>query len=126
MAEELRHSFEKLKATADITRALAVQMTELLKLREAVQRAEEVTARKRPKQHHRAISTVYRARAGAPGMEAQVKRCPVAQRGSQASKSVAMVSDLISLEHRHDAQTRNGIRKTKALPGRLFMQSQWR
>ena len=48
MAEELRQSLEKLKAAADITHALAVQMAELLKLREAVQKAEEATARRRP------------------------------------------------------------------------------
>ena len=62
MAEELRQSLEKLRAAADITHALAVQMAELLKLREAVQKAEEATARKRPKQRHREIiSRVPRA-----------------------------------------------------------------
>ena len=40
MAEELRQSLEKLGAAADTTHALAVQMAELLKLREAVQKAE--------------------------------------------------------------------------------------
>ncbi|MCA6120217.1 hypothetical protein J6524_36115 [Bradyrhizobium sp. WSM 1738] len=48
MAEELRQSLEKLRAAADITRSLAVQMAELLELREAVQRAEEATARRTP------------------------------------------------------------------------------
>ena len=84
MAKELRQSLEKLRAAADITRALAAQMAELLELREAVQRAEEATARKRPKQRHREIiSAAYRARADARGMEAQVKRRPATRRGSQ-------------------------------------------
>jgi hypothetical protein len=48
MAKELRQSSEKLRAVADITRALTVQMDELLKLREAVQKAEEATARGGP------------------------------------------------------------------------------
>lgn len=84
MAEELRHSLEKLKVAADITRALAAQMAELLALREAVQKAEDVTARRRPGQ---------------------------------------LYCQTVSVAHR--AQS-NGIRKTKARPGRLFMQSQWR
>jgi hypothetical protein len=41
MAKELHQSLEELRGAADIVSALAVQMTELLKLREAVQRAEE-------------------------------------------------------------------------------------
>ena len=41
MAEELHQSLEKLKGAADIVGALAVQMAELLELREAVQKAEE-------------------------------------------------------------------------------------
>lgn len=128
MAEELRKSFEKLRAAADITRALGVQMAELLKLREDVQRAEEATASKRPNRHHRGVtSAAYPPRAGVPGVTAPVKRCLVARRGSQVfSKSVVVVSDLVLREHHHDAPTRNGIRKRKALPGRLFMQSQWR
>jgi hypothetical protein len=84
MAEELRHSLEKLKVAADITRALAAQMAELLELREAVQKAEDATARRRPNQRNReTVSVAYRAQS-------------------------------------------NGIRKARALPGRLFMQSQWR
>ena len=84
MAEELRDSLEKLKVAADITRALAAQMVELLELRGAVQRAEDATARRRPNQRNRETVSVAR-----------------------------------------HAQS-NGIRKTKALPGRLFMASQWR
>jgi hypothetical protein len=84
MAEELRRSLEKLKVAADITRALGAQMAELLELREAVQKAEDATARRRPNQRYReTVSVAYRAQS-------------------------------------------NGTRKTKALPGRLFMQSQWR
>ncbi len=85
MAEELRHSLEKLKFAADITRALAAQMAELLALREAVQKAEAVTAPcRRPSQRYcETVSVVHRAQS-------------------------------------------NSIRKTKARPGRLFMQSQWR
>jgi hypothetical protein len=84
MAEEWRHSLEKLKIAADITRALAAQMAELLELREAVQTAEDATARRRPNQRNR---------------------------------------ETVSVAHR---ALSNGIRKTKARPGRLFMQSQWR
>ena len=45
MAEELHQSLEKLRAGADITRALAAQMAELLELREAVQKAEAARRR---------------------------------------------------------------------------------
>ncbi len=84
MAEELRHSLEKLKFAADITRALAAQMAELLELREAVQKAEDATVPRRPSQRYcQTVSVVHRARS-------------------------------------------IGIKKAKARPGRLFMQSQWR
>ena len=128
MAEELRQSLEKLRRQADITHALAVQMAELLKLREAVQKAEEATARRRPKQRHRVmITTAYRAPADAPGIEAQVKHRPAAQSRNQVfSRSAAWASDLIPPGHLHKARIRNGTRKTRGLPGRLFMQSQWR
>ena len=119
MAEELRQSLEKLGRQL-IAHALAVQMAELLKLREAVQKAEEATARKM-------ITTAYRAPADAPGIEAQVKHRLAAQSRNQVfSRSVARASDLIPPEHLHEARIRNGTRKTRALPGRLFMQSQWR
>jgi hypothetical protein len=59
-------------------------MAELLKLREAVQKAEEAAARRRPKQRHRVmITTAYRAPAYAPGIEAQVKHRLAAQRRNQ-------------------------------------------
>ena len=94
MAKELHQSLERLRGAE---RALAVQMTELLKLREAVQRAEEATAR---------LAT---------------------QHGNQVfSRSVAPASDIISPKHLQNARIRNGTRKTKTRPGRLFMQSQWR
>ena len=84
MAEELRHSLEKLKVAADITRALGAQMAELLELREAVQQAEDAVTRRGATQRSReTVSVAYRAQS-------------------------------------------NGIRKAKARPGRLFMQSQWR
>jgi len=85
MAKELRQSLEKLRAAADITRALAVQMDELLRLREAVQKAEEATARRRPKQRHREIiiSPACRARADAPGIEAS--EAPPCYRARQSS-----------------------------------------
>jgi orotidine-5'-phosphate decarboxylase len=126
MAEELRQSLEKMRAAADIIHALAVQMAELLKLREAVREAEEAAARKRSKQRYREIiSPAYRAQADAPGMEAQAKHRLASQRSNQVfSRSVAQASDLNSPEH--EARIRNGTRKTRALPGRLFMQSQWR
>ena len=46
MTKESRQSLEKLRGIADITNALAGQMAELLKLREAVQKAEEARAHK--------------------------------------------------------------------------------
>lgn len=53
MTVESRPSLEKLRAAAIITHALAVQMSELLKLREAVQRAEQAAAVKRPARSQR-------------------------------------------------------------------------
>ena len=128
MAEELRQSSEKLRAVADITHALAVQMGELLKLREAVQKAEEAMARRRPKQRHREIivSAACCVQADAAGIGVQVKPRLATQRGNQVfSRSVAPSSDVISPEHLDEARIRKGTAK-KALPGRLFMQSQWR
>jgi hypothetical protein len=122
MAEELRQSLEKLRAAADITRALAAQMAELLQLREAVQRAEEETARRRPNQGYREIiSAAHRRQAGARELGTQLKSPLAGKRGNQV---LAGVSNLIFVKNPYDA--RNGKRKTKALPGRLFMQSQWR
>ena len=74
MTMESRQSLEKLRAIADITNALVVQRAELVKLREAVRRAEEAAVRKTAKQrHHEIISTAYRAKADALEMEAQAK-----------------------------------------------------
>jgi hypothetical protein len=128
MTKELRQSLEKLWSAADTTYALAVQMTELLKLREAVQKADEATARKGAKQRHREIiSNAYRAQADAPEIEVQAKDRLATQRDSQASsRSEAQASDATPLKHLHEARIRNGTSKTKALPGRLFMRSQWR
>jgi len=62
MTKESRQSSEKLRGIANITNALVVQMTELLKLREAVQEAEEASARKTAVQrHHGIISTACRS-----------------------------------------------------------------
>ena len=94
-------------------------MAELLKLREAVQKAE--------RRRRAMITTAYRAPADAPGIEAQVKHRLAAQSRNQVlSRSVARASDLIPPGNLHEARIRNGTRKTSALPGRLFMQSQWR
>ena len=77
---ELRQTLKKLRGVADITCALAIQMARLRKLREAVQKAEEATAHRRPKQRHRVmITTAYRVPADAPGIEAQLKHRLAAQ-----------------------------------------------
>ncbi|MFG3595180.1 hypothetical protein [Bradyrhizobium sp. RDI18] len=91
MAEGLRHSLEKL---TEITRSLAVQMAELLELREAVQRAEEATARTRPNQRYREIfSAAHRAQAEARETELQLKRRLAGKSGNQV---LAGASKLIS------------------------------
>ena len=48
MAKKSRRSLEELRAAGNITHSLAVQMAELLKLRQAVQEAEEAATHKRP------------------------------------------------------------------------------
>ena len=134
MAKELHQSLEELRGAADIVSALAVQMTELLKLREAIKKAEEATARKGAKQRHReAISNAYRAQADVLEIEVQAKDRIATERDNQASsRSEARAFDAIPLKHVreakhvHEARIRNGTSKTKALPGRLFMRSQWR
>ena len=124
MAEELRQSLEKLRVVTEVTRSLAVQMAELHELREAVQRAEAATARRRPNQRYRKIfSAAYHGRAGADEIEPQLKRRLAGTRGNQG---LAGASKLISSGNPYEARTRNGMKRTKALPGRLFMQSQWR
>src|ERR1700716_2883257 len=55
MTKESRQSSEKLRGIANITNALVVQIEELLKLREAVQEAEETSARKTAMQRHHEI-----------------------------------------------------------------------
>jgi hypothetical protein len=128
MAKELRQSLEKLRAAADITRALAVQMDELLKLREAVQKAEEATARRRPKQRHREIiiSPACRARADAPGIEARAKPRLATEHGNQVFQIRSSVLQCnFTVASSRDAHSKKAQGK-KALPGRLFMQSQWR
>jgi hypothetical protein len=128
MTKESRRSLEKLRGIADITNALVVQMAELLKLREAVQKAEEASARKAAMQrHHEIISTAYRAQANALEMEAQARHRLATRRDNDAfSGTVARATDVTLPAHLHETRIRNGKRKTKALPGRLFMQSQWR
>ena len=49
---ELRQALKKLQSAADITCALGVQMATFRKLREAVQKAEEATARTAKQRHH--------------------------------------------------------------------------
>ena len=125
MTKESRRSLEKLRGIADITNALVVQMAELLKLREAVQKAEEAKARRTAM--HRLRETAHRAKADALEMEAQARHRLVTRRDNDAfSRSVARATDVTLPAHLREARIRNGARKTKALPGRLFMQSQWR
>ena len=49
---ELRQTLKKLQSVADITCAFAVEMARLRKLREAVQKAEEATARTAKQRHY--------------------------------------------------------------------------
>ena len=49
---ELRQTLKKLRGVADITCALGVQMATFRKLREAVQKAEEATARTAKQRHY--------------------------------------------------------------------------
>jgi hypothetical protein len=128
MTKEPRQSSEKLRGIANITNALVVQMAELLKLREAVQKAEEASARKTAMQRQHGISsTAYRAQADALEMEAQARHRLATRRDNDAfSRSIARATDVTLPAQLHEARIRNGTRKTKALPGRLFMQSQWR
>ena len=53
MTKDFRQTLERFQGTADITRALAAQMAELRKLREAVKKTEEAAARKEAKQRSR-------------------------------------------------------------------------
>jgi hypothetical protein len=128
MTKESRQSSEKLRGIANITNALVVQMAELLKLRESVQRAEEASARKTAMQHHHGIiSTAYRAQADALEIQARARHRLATRRDNDAfSRSEARATDVTLPAQLHEARIRNGTRKTKALPGRLFMQSQWR
>ena len=124
MAEELRQSLERLRVAAGITRALAVQIAELRELREAVQRAEEATARRKPNQRYREIiSAAYRAQADEREEVPQSTRRLAHKSGNRVLEGA---SNSISLENLYGPRTRNSVRKTKTLPGRLFMQSQWR
>jgi len=126
MTKESRQSSEKLRGIANITNALVVQMAELLKLREAVQKAEEASARKTAMQrHHETSSTAYRAQADALELKAQARHA-IRRDNDAFSRSEARATDVTLPAHLHEARIRNGTRKTKALPGRLFMQSQWR
>ena len=114
MTKESRQSLEKLRGIADITNALAGQMAELLKLREAVQKAEEARARKTAMQRHReSISTAHRTKADALEMEAQARHRLATRRDNDAfSRSVARATDVTSPEHLREART-NGTRKQK-------------
>jgi hypothetical protein len=125
MTKESRQSSETLRGIANITNALVVQMAELLKLRESVQKAEEASARKTAMQrHHETSSTAYRAQADALELEAKARHA-IRRDNDAFSRSVG-ATDVTLPAPLHEARIRNGPRKTKALPGRLFMQSQWR
>ena len=98
---ELRQTLKKLQSVADITCALGVQMATLRKLREAVQKAEEATARTAKQRHHE-------------------KHSLASQRLDQAfSRSGSSGLRLISLVHLHEALIRDD-KETRAFPGRLF------
>jgi hypothetical protein len=84
MAEELLQSLEKLRAGADITRALAAQMAELLQLREAVQKAEEATARRRPNQGYREITSAAYLRTGERTRIGQATQVPPYRQARQS------------------------------------------
>jgi hypothetical protein len=124
MTKESRQSSETLRGIANITNALVVQMAELLKLREAVQKAEEASARKTAMQRQHGISsTAYRAQAD---VEAQARHRLATRRDNDAFSRSVGATDVTLPAQLHEARIRNGTRKTKALPGKLFMQSQWR
>ena len=98
---ELRQTLKKLRGVADITCALGVQIATLRKLREAVQKTEEATARTAKQRQHE-------------------KHSLATQRKDQAFPDpVARASDVISLEHLHEALIRDD-KETRAFPGRLF------
>ena len=98
---ELRQTLKKLRGVADITCALGVQIATLRKLREAVQKTEEATARTAKQRQHE-------------------KHSLATQRKDQAFPDpVARASDVISLEHLHQALIRDD-KETRAFPGRLL------
>ena len=72
MAEELRQSLEKLGAAADVSHALAVQMAELLKLREAdgAQQAQATS----PRDDHYRVSRTGRRTWNSGAREASPRR----------------------------------------------------
>jgi hypothetical protein len=118
MTMDSRQSLEKL---ANITNALVVQMAELLKLRDAVKKAEEAAARKKAKQRHlEIISTRYRAKSETLEMEAQAKH-----RLATRNHVDAFSQSLDVPEHLQKGRIKNGSKKTKVLPGKLFMRSRW-
>ena len=85
---ELRQTLKKLRGVADITCALAIQMARLRKLREAVQKAEEATARTAKQRHHekRSLATQRKdqafSRSGSSGL-----RCNFTRTSSRSAHS---------------------------------------
>ena len=99
---ELRQTLKKLRGVADITRAVAIQMARLRKLREAVQRTEEATARTAKQRQHE-------------------KHSLATQRKDQAFPDpVARASDVISLRSAHSGRQGN-----RGSPWEVIFQSRW-
>ena len=94
---ELRQTLKKLRGVADITRAVAIQMARLRKLREAVQRTEEATARTVKQRQHEKHSLATRRK---------IKLFQIRKLGPP-------------MKFHYEALIRDD-KETGALPGRLF------
>jgi hypothetical protein len=89
---ELRQTLKKLRGVADITCALAIQMARLRKLREAVQKAEEATARTAKQRHHEKHSLATQqiklfSRSGGSGLRCNFTRARSTHSRRQGNKS---------------------------------------
>ena len=103
---ELRQTLKKLRGVADITCALGVQIATLRKLREAVQKTEEATARTAKQRHH-------------------VKRSLATQRNDQAfsrSGSSGLRCNFIRASSPSAHSRRQG---NKSFPWEITFQSRW-
>lgn len=121
MIKQSHPSMERLQRAADSARDLAVQMDDLLKLREAVANAEAaLTRQKTEPPHYKISSATYRARTVVFEADAQARLHCANPRDVTISRSTTVQrSDLAN------CSIRNGAKGVRRLPGRLFMKSQW-